>query len=334
MQIKKRKIEVPTKDTMLFICNSIFHLDYKATMPKSKIVAKMLDAYKTKVDLRKLIEVLSFDAYKKLEAIYNTHKKNGDVIDSFLTNFSDELYDVMLITFEEVIYENDEKEFIYNYDRELFDKLDVLFDDLGKELANNEYTFERVIKGLLNTYGIMKKEYFVTFVNDYLDSNYTFDELLDRIYSKLVLNPFVDRFTINWKNIGESDEFVSKIPYSEKLGNVAESQKQLSFDYNFHEIDYILDNYYIDYGKKYSKEIDDIKRLNNSLDKDVIINFIKEVVEGIKSADEIIRPILEGVDEENMDELINYLTNLHNSLELYPLCGYSPYTLDENKMIS
>ena len=53
-----------------------------------------------------------------------------------------------------------------------------------------------------------------------------------------------------------------------------------------------------------------------------------------KSADEIIRPILEGVDEENMDELINYLTNLHNSLELYPLCGYSPYTLDENKMIS
>lgn len=332
MDIKKRKIELPNKDTMLFISNSIFNLSLKQTLPKRKIYESMLDYYKNGDDLFALISILSNDAYLKLEKICIDSSNGINPIKSFHENYSEELEDVMIFIAERINYSDDTSDYLYSCDIELINKLNILFTDKGKEIANNEYKFECVIKGLFNIYGIMKKEYFLSFVNSYLKTDYTYNELMDRIYSKLVLNSLVDSFSINWTNLNESDAFVSKFSYEEKLGIVAESQKQIEFDYNLHELDYVIDKANINYEKEYSNLFEYFSKYN--IDKKIIINLIDESILSIKEPNEILKPLLEIIPNDDINDVLDYLTDWHNDLCLYPLCGYSPNSLTETKMVS
>ena len=334
MDIKKMSIKVPSKDTMLFISNAILSLNLNPSISKSKIIDKIDLAYASNDNIYKLIELLSNDAYKKLETIYKSFIEEKDVIDSFENNFSDELIDVCLFRETDLTYTNGEKTFTYTYNKNVFKLLNKLFDEKGKKLEEEDYLFELVVKGILNTYGIIKKEYFLTFVNDYLKKDYDYNTLIDKIYTKLILNTKVERFTINWKNINESDDFISKIPYTDDLGNLAESQKQLNFDYNYHDLDYIIKKANMNIENDYKDIIDNISNLNKSIDKKTIVNFIDEVITGVKSATDIIKPVVDGTDSDLVEDLIDYLTYIHNELELYPLCGYSPNSLHENKIVN
>ena len=334
MDIKKIKLELPVKDTMLFISNSILDINVSSNTPKTKMFDKISNAFSNKENILRLISLLSYDAYMKLEKIYTSYINNESVIKSFKENYSDELVDSCLFVLEEIKYSDGSFESLYKYSESVFDNLKYVFSSEGKAIAEKEYLFERVIKGILNTYGIIKKEYFVTFVNDYLDTDYNYDTLLDKIYSKLILNTFVERFTINWKNINESDDFISKIAYSEELGSLAESQKQLNFDYNYHDLDYILKKAETPLDVEHKDIIDNIHNLNPNIDKKVIVNFIDEVIMGIKNATDIIKPIIENADEEKVEDLIDYLAYAHNELELYVLCGYSPNSLRDDKIVN
>lgn len=334
MDIKKMSIKIPSKDTMLFISNAILELNINPSISKSKIIEKIDNTYLKDDNIYKLINLLSYDAYKRLENIYNAFVDEKNVIDAFNNNFSVELIDVCIFREVDITYVNGEKDFEYTYNDLVFKKLDKLFNEDGKKLMEEEYLFERVIKGILNTYGIIKKEYFVTFVNDYLNKDYDYDTLIDKVYTKLILNTMVERFTINWKNINESDDFISKIPYTDELGNLAESQKQLNFDYNYHDLDYILKKANMDIEEDYKDIIDNISNLNKTLDKKTIVNFIDEVITGVKSATDIIKPVVTGTDSDMVEDLIDYLTYIHNELELYPLCGYSPNSLHENRVVN
>ena len=55
---------------------------------------------------------------------------------------------------------------------------------------------------------------------------------------------------------------------------------------------------------------------------------------GIKNATDIIKPIIENADEEKVEDLIDYLAYAHNELELYVLCGYSPNSLRDDKIVN
>ena len=332
MDIKKRKVELPNKDTMLFISNSIFNLHFSSNMPKRKIYEKMMDYYKKSDNLFTLIEVLSFDAYNKLERICTDVNNGINPEKSFKENYTEELEDIMVFILEEYKYNDDSFDCFYTSDLELFKKLSILFNNEGKEKANKEYTFERVIKGLFNIYGIIKKEYFVSFVNSYLKTNYTYSELMDKVYSKLILNTLVETFSINWTNLGERDSFVSKIPYEDNLGIVAESQKQIEFDYNIHEIDYIIEKANINYEKEYNDLFMFLDKYN--IEKEKIIKFIDEAILGIKEASEILKIILENIPSSDIDDVLDFLTMWHNNLCMYPLCGYSPSSLSDTKMVS
>ena len=265
---------------MMFISKSIFNLNISSNLPKKKIYEKMMAFYKSKANLYTLIEVLSHDAYIKLERICNDVKEGIDPAKSFGNNYSEELEDVMIFVLEEIKYTDNSFDCFYTYDLDLFEKLDILFSLEGKNIEEKEYNFERVIKGLFNIYGIIKKEYFLSFVNSYLKTDYTYDSLMDKIYSKLVLNTLVETFSINWTNLNEKDSFVSKIPYEEKLGIVAESQKQINFDYNIHELDYVYDKANINHEKDYDDLFFNLKKYN--IKKELIIKFIDESILGIR----------------------------------------------------
>ena len=317
---------------MMFISKSIFNLNISSNLPKKKIYEKMMAFYKSKANLYTLIEVLSHDAYIKLERICNDVKEGIDPAKSFGNNYSEELEDVMIFVLEEIKYTDNSFDCFYTYDLDLFEKLDILFSLEGKNIEEKEYNFERVIKGLFNIYGIIKKEYFLSFVNSYLKTDYTYDSLMDKIYSKLVLNTLVETFSINWTNLNEKDSFVSKIPYEEKLGIVAESQKQINFDYNIHELDYVYDKANINHEKDYDDLFFNLKKYN--IKKELIIKFIDESILGIKEANEILKDILANIPQDELDDILDYLTEWHNNLCMYPLCGYSPNTLSDNKMVS
>ena len=87
MNIKKRKIELPNKDTMLFIAKSIFDLKISSNLPKNKIYEKVLAYYKTEANLYTLIEVLSHDAYTKLKKIIENALKYIDIIHIIMYNY-------------------------------------------------------------------------------------------------------------------------------------------------------------------------------------------------------------------------------------------------------
>ena len=169
-------------------------------------------------------------------------------------------------------------------------------------------------------------------VNSYLKTNYTYSELMDKVYSKLILNTLVETFSINWTNLGERDSFVSKIPYEDNLGIVAESQKQIEFDYNIHEIDYIIEKANINYEKEYNDLFMFLDKYN--IEKEKIIKFIDEAILGIKEASEILKIILENIPSSDIDDVLDFLTMWHNNLCMYPLCGYSPSSLSDTKMVS
>lgn len=334
MDIKKRKIDIPNKDTMIFISNSILDLKIPTSMSKSKIYSKVVEAYKSKSDLRFLIDVLSFDAYKKLENIYNDFLDGLDLVKSFEDNKTDELFDCLLIILEEIKYSDNSFDVLYTYNAEVFKKIGTLFDEEGKRLALESYKLERLVKGLLNTYGIIKKEYFLSFINNFLKKNYTFDELMDKLYSKLVLNTLIERFSINWSNLNETDEFISKIPYSQSLDGVIESQKQLDFDYNIHDLEYYYDKDKLNYLEEFNYDVKRLKDLIPKISDEKINNFFNDVITGMKSPSDILNDLLNDSEAKDIDELIDYLTKLHNNLEAYPLCGHSPNSLKEEKLVN
>ena len=332
MNIKKRKIELPNKDTMLFIAKSIFDLKISSNLPKNKIYEKVLAYYKTEANLYTLIEVLSHDAYTKLKKIIDDINDGLDPEKAFNNNYSEELEDCMIFVLEEIRYDDKSYDVFYSYDLDFIRKLSILFNEEGIKKEEFEYNFERVIKGLFNIYGIIKKEYFLSFVNSYLKTNYNYNELMDKIYSKLVLNTMVETFSINWTNLNEKDSFVSKIPYEQNLGIVAESQKQIDFDYNIHELDYVFSKANINHEKEYSDLFINLKKYN--IKKELIIKFIDESILGIKEANDILKDILSNIPNDELDDLLDYLTEWHNNLCMYPLCGYSPNTLSDNKLVS
>ena len=76
MDDKKVRITYPTKNTLLFVLNSIYDKDVSQTLTKTKLIKKMSELYSDETNVLKLTEILSIDSYKKLETIYNDYIRN------------------------------------------------------------------------------------------------------------------------------------------------------------------------------------------------------------------------------------------------------------------
>lgn len=334
MTNKKIKIDHPSKETMLFITNTIFNYDFSNNLPKKKLLDKIKDIYQDEENILHLIDVLSYDSYKKLETIYNDYKNGLDIIESFNNNYSNELIDLMFFYVEEIKYNDKQFEINYVYNDRTFNKLDILFKEENKQKASESHLFERVVKGLLNTYGVIKLDYFITFINNYLNKEYSDTLIFNLIYDKLVLNQLVERFTINWKNINEVEEYVSFMEYNDDLALIAESQKQMNFEYNIHDLDYILEKENDDIDDSSKLMIFELKKYNKKIKDDELNQFVKDTLLGSEKAIGQLEKIMKNVKEKDMNTVLQLLTNWHNDLEIYPLCGYSPNSLKEESFIN
>ncbi|MBP5446328.1 MAG: hypothetical protein J6Y28_09175 [Acholeplasmatales bacterium] len=334
MDIKKITIDLPTKETMLFVTNTLFNFEYSKNLSKKKLLDKAKEIYQDEENVLKLVNVLSNDAYLKLELIYKDFKDGKNVELSFNRNHTNELIDLMFFYVEEIKYTDNSFDIKYVYNESTFNKLDILFSESSKEKVMESNLFEKVVKGLLNTYGVIRLDYFVTFINNYLDKNYNETQIFNLIYDKLVLNQLVERFTINWKNINEVEEYVSFMEYNDDLALIAESQKQLNFEYNIHDLDYILDKSETVIDEESLSMILEIKKYNKKIKDDEMHNFVKDTLLGSEKAIKKLEHIMKNVKESDMNKVLQILTNWHNDLEIYPLCGYSPNSLKEENLVN
>lgn len=157
----------------------------------------MSELYSDETNVLKLTEILSIDSYKKLEVIYNDYLNGIDPAISFMNNETNDLIDTCIFYLEETKYSDNSIDIKYVYNPTVFKNLGVLFSDKGKEQFKKEELFENVIIGLNNIYGVIKMDYFVSLVNNYLNTNYDEDALLDKLLIKLKFNQRVNNFTIN-----------------------------------------------------------------------------------------------------------------------------------------
>ena len=67
-----------SKDTMLFVINSVFDKDIKESTTKEEILKMMPDIYK-EADEEKIIEMLPYRAYKDLERLIEYAKTSDDI---------------------------------------------------------------------------------------------------------------------------------------------------------------------------------------------------------------------------------------------------------------
>lgn len=336
MNNKKIKIDLPTKNTILFIANSIYGADYSQTLSKKALIKKMNEIYSKEENILKLIEIIHTSTYKKLEHIYNDYINGVDVVDSFIKNNgeSTDLVDVLLFYVEEVKDVDNTKSINYVCNMDAFKNIGVLFSDKGKELFKKEVLFENVINGLTNIYGVIKMDYFISLVNNYLNENFDEDSLIDRLLNKLVYNHLVNNFTINWKNLGETDYFFSFLEYDDEMGKICESQKQLNYEYNIFDLEEVIKRSNNLYDDNTTDIILEIKDYNKDIDDDFIHEFIYNTLKGNEKSVKQLDKILEHVSDNKKDELIEKLALWHNDLELYPLCGYSINTLKEDNLVS
>ena len=334
MDIKKTKIDLSTRNTLLFILNSIYEQDVKDTLTKKTLIKKINELYQDEENILRLIQILSTSSYKKLERIYNDYKKGKDVIESFLNNKTDDLIDCALFYIVETKYTDNSLDINYIFNIDAFNHLDVLFSKRGKELYEKEKLFEEVMIGLTNIYGVIKMDYFVSLVNSYLKESYDEDSLIDRLLTKLSFNQLVNNFTINWKNIGENDTFFTFMEYDDELGRICESQKQLDYSYNIFDLDEVISRAIHNRSKSTNEVIKKIKEYNKKITDEEIDRFIDNSVKGNEEFINQIERILSDVEEAKKDDMVKILSNWHNDLELYPLCGNSINNLKEENYVS
>lgn len=334
MDILKTKIDLPTKNTLLFVLNSIYDLDLKDTLAKKTLIKKITKLYENEENVLKLIQILSTSSYLKLEKIYNDYIKGEDPVESFLKNKADDLMDCALFYLIETRYTDKSIDYIYVFNNDAFNHLGVLFSDKGKELFKKEKLFEEVVIGITNTYGVLKMDFFVSLVNSYLNESFNEDSLIDRLLTKLSFNQYVNNFTINWKNIGENDVFFTFLEYDDELGRICESQKQLNFSYNIFDLDEIIKRAKSPYDKNTSELINKIKEYNKKISDEEIDRFIDNTIRGNEDYINEIEKLLKDIDEDKKEDMLNVLATWHNDLELYPLCGYSINNLKEDNYIS
>lgn len=332
MDKNKSRITYPTKNTMLFIANSIYDLNLNPSLTKSKLIKKMNELYSKEENILKLTELLSIESYKKLEVIYNDYKNGINPSISFLDNEHSDLIDTVLFYLEETKYPDSSLDLKYQYNIEAFKHMDVLFSDKGKEYFKKEELFENVVVGLTNIYGVIKMDYFVSLVNNYLNTDYDEDSLIDKLLSKLKFNQKVNNFTINWKNLGESDHFFTFFEYDDELGLLCESQKQVKFEYNIYDLDEVVKRAQKKYDNYTYEVINKLKESNKELNDEYLDEFVLNSFKGSEKAVKELDMILK--DASDKDELLEMLALWHNNIGLYPLCGNSIDSMKEENFVS
>ncbi len=312
-----------SKDTMLFVVNSIFNQDIKENTTKENIL-KMIPSIYENADDEEIIKMLPYRAYKDLERLIEYTKTSDDIKSFFYKREHPDiryLEEAMIIVMR-AKYDN------YNYSLNpgVTEKLKRLFSAENKVIAKRYGDIEFLTVGMLYSYGIVDFEFLRKQLCKYMNEIITERELRDIFFTRLNLNTFVNDYDIRWTNTNEIQAFITYLDeeYSPiDIGEIAEEQKARKMKYKQFSKQEILkrEEYYC--NEKAQKLYKFLKSKNDNIHEWTFKQLVKKNELGIDILRELSNMCM-FEDDFELKKFMDLFMDWYNNSPQYMLGGYSP----------
>ena len=312
-----------SKDTMLFVVNSIFNQDIKENTTKENIL-KMIPSIYENADDEEIIKMLPYRAYKDLERLIEYTKTSDDIKSFFYKREHPDiryLEEAMIIVMR-AKYDN------YNYSLNpgVTEKLKRLFSAENKVIAKRYGDIEFLTVGMLYSYGIVDFEFLRKQLCKYMNEIITERELRDIFFTRLNLNIFVNDYDIRWTNTNEIQAFITYLDeeYSPiDIGQIAEEQKARKMKYKQFSKQEILkrEEYYC--NEKAQKLYKFLKSKNDNIHEWTFKQLVKKNELGIDILGELSNMCM-FEDDFELKKFMDLFMDWYNNSPQYMLGGYSP----------
>lgn len=321
------KINV-SKDTMLFVVNSVFNKDIKKSTTKEEILKMMPDIYEN-ADEEKIIEMLPYRTYKDLERLIEYAKTSDDINPFFLKREHPAirfLEEAMIIVLR-VKYHD------YNYTLNpgVIEKLKELFSEENKKIAKRYGEIENLTKCMLYAYGIVEFDFLRKQLCKYMNEIITEKELRDIYFTRLNLNTFVNDYDIRWTNTNEVQYFVTYLDeeYSPiDIGEIAEEQKARRMKYKQFSKQELLKREEYLYDERAKKLYKSLKSKNDNIYEWTFKRLLKNNELGIDILGDLSNMCM-FEDDKELKKFMYLFTDWYNNSPQYMLGGYSPIEFRE-----
>lgn len=317
-----------SKDTMLFVVNSVFNKDIKESTTKEEILKMMPDIYEN-ADDEEIIKMLPYRAYNYLEKLIE-YIKTSDDIKSFF--YKREHPDIRFLE-EAMIIVMRAKYSDYNYSLNLgvIEKLKRLFSKENREIAKRYGEIENLTRRMLYAYGIVDFEFLRKQLCKYMNEIITETELRDIYFTRLNLNTFVNDYDIRWTNTNEIQPFVTYLDEEEvpiDIGQIAEEQKARKMKYKQFSKQELLKREEYLYDERAKKLYNFLKSKNNNIYEWTFKRLLKNNELGIDILGDLSNMCMFENDIE-LKKFMDLFTDWYNNSPQYILGGYSPIEFRE-----
>lgn len=312
-----------TKDTMIFVVNSVFENNIKESTTKEDILKMMPDIYEN-ADEEKIIEMLPYRTYKDLERLIEYAKTSDDIKKFFLKREHPDirfLEEAMIIVLR-VKYPD------YNYTLNPggIEKLKVLFSEENKKIAKRYGEIEDLTKCMLYAYGIVDFEFLRKQLSKYMNEIITETELRDIYFTRLNLNTFINDYNIRWTNTNEIQPFVTCLDEEEvpiDIGQIAEEQKARRMKYKQFSKQELLKREEYLYDERAKKLYKFLKSKNDNIYEWTFKRLLKNNELGIDILGDLSNMCV-FEDDKELKKFMELFTDWYNNSPQYMLGGYSP----------
>ena len=317
-----------SKDTMLFVINSVFDKDIKESTTKEELLKMMPDIYEN-ADDEEIIKMLPYRAYKDLERLIEYVKTSDDIKLFFYKREHPDirfLEEAMIIVMK-VKYHN------YNYTLNpgVIEKLNGVFSKENREIAKRYGEIENLTKGMLYAYGIVDFEFLRKQLCKYMNEIITETELRDIYFTRLNLNTFVNDYNIGWTNTNEIQPFVTYLDEEEvpiDIGQIAEEQKARKMKYKQFSKQELLKREEYLYDERAKKLYKFLKSKNDNIYEWTFKRLLKNNELGIDILGDLSNMCM-FEDDFELKKFMDLFTDWYNNSPQYMLGGYSPIEFRE-----
>lgn len=316
------KINV-SKDSMLFVVNSVFNQGIKESTTKENIL-KLMPAIYENADDEEIIKMLPYRTYKDLERLID-YIKTSDDIKSFF--YKREHPDIRFLE-EAMIIVMRVKHLEYNYSLNpgVIEKLTRLFSDENKKIAERYGNIENLTVGMLYEYGIVDFDFLRKQLCKYMNEIITEEELRDIFFTRMNLNRFVNDYNIKWTNTNEVQYFVTYLDeeYSPiDIGEIAEEQKARKMKYKQFSKQELLKREEYLYDERAKKLYKFLKSKNDNIYEWTFKRLLKNNELGIDILGDLSNMCM-FADDIELKKFMDLFTDWYNNSPQYMLGGYSP----------
>ena len=312
------KINV-SKDSMLFVVNSVFNQGIKESTTKENIL-KLMPAIYENADDEEIIKMLPYRTYKDLERLID-YIKTSDDIKSFF--YKREHPDIRFLE-EAMIIVMRAKHLEYNYSLNpgAIEQLTRLFSDENKKIAERYGNIENLTVGMLYEYGIVDFDFLRKQLCKYMNEIITEEELRDIFFTRMNLNRFVNDYNIKWTNTNEVQYFDEE--YSPiDIGEIAEEQKARKMKYKQFSKQELLKREEYLYDERAKKLYKFLKSKNDNIYEWTFKRLLKNNELGIDILGDLSNMCM-FADDIELKKFMDLFTDWYNNSPQYMLGGYSP----------